>query len=88
MFRPHPAQHINQVLDRVIAEMGGQGGVPVVSREEYQELAAAAASMVRHSFVRDRKQKAAGLCLQYLRLSLCPSVAAEGRIEVKPEAQV
>jgi len=85
MRRP---EHINQILDRVLAEIGGQGGVPVVSREEYQELAGAAASMVRHSFTRERKQKAAGLCLQYLRLSLCPSAATEGRVAKNSEAQV
>lgn len=88
MSRPHPARHINQILDRVIADLGGLEGVPVASREEYKELAAASASMVRGSFTRERKQKAAGLCLQYLRLSLCPSVAPEGRFEMKPEAQV
>lgn len=77
MKRPHPAQHVNQILDRVLSGMGGEEGVSVVSRQEYQELALGAAEMVRSSFTKERKQKAAGLCLQYLRLSLCPPVAPE-----------
>ncbi|WP_213881233.1 hypothetical protein [Pseudomonas sp. dw_358] len=89
MYRPLPAEHINRILDRVIAGMGGESGVPVASREEYQQLAGAAASMVGNSFTRTRKEKAAGLCMQYLRLSLCPSVAPDGDVpRNEPEARV
>lgn len=89
MYRPLPAEHINRILDRVIAGMGGEPGVPAVSREEYQQLAGAAASIIGDSFTLARKEKAAGLCMQYLRLSLCPSVAPDGDVSRnEPEARV
>lgn len=74
-------KHINALLDRALAGMGGESGEPTVSREEYQQLAAAAAEMVGSSFTKDRKLKTAGLCLQYLRLSLRSPVAAGARGE-------
>ncbi|WP_313397112.1 hypothetical protein [Stutzerimonas nitrititolerans] len=73
------AQHINAVLDRVLAGMGGEEGFQAASRDEYRDLAVTAAGMVRGCVTKDRKQKTAGLCLQYLRLSLRDSVAAEKR---------
>ena len=82
-FRRTPAEHINTVLTRVLSGMGAEDGELVASKEEYQELAAAAAGMVKQSFTRERKKKAAGLCLQYLRLSLRAPVAAEARGEEK-----
>lgn len=73
-------KHINALLDRALAGMGGQSGEPAASREEYQQLAAAAAEMVSSSFTKDRKRKTAGLCLQYLRLSLrAPAATGERR---------
>ena len=82
------AQHINSVLDRVLAGMGGEEGVPVASRDEYQSLAVTAAGMVRGCVTKARKQKTAGLCLQYLRLSLRDSVAAEKRVLKQKSEQV
>lgn len=73
-------QHINGVIDRVLAGMGGEEGVPVASREEYRDLAVTAAGMVSGCMTKTRKQKTAGLCLQYLRLSLRDSVAPEKRV--------
>lgn len=72
-------QHINGVIDRVLAGMGGEEGVPAASREEYRELAITAAGMVSGCVTLSRKQKTAGLCLQYLRLSLRDSAATEKR---------
>ena len=78
--------HINSVLDRVLAGMGGEEGVPVASREEYRDLAVTAAGMVSDCVTKSRKQKTAGLCLQFLRLSLRDSVAPEKReVEQKSE---
>lgn len=73
------AQHINSVLDRVLSGMGAEEGIPAASREEYRDMAVTAAGMVRGCVTKARKQKTAGLCLQYLRLSLRDSVAAEKR---------
>lgn len=70
-------EHVGAILSRVLSGMGGDGGEPVASREEYQQLASAAAGLVKQSFTKERKRKAAGLCLQYLRLSLRAPVAAE-----------
>ncbi|WP_312669702.1 hypothetical protein [Stutzerimonas nitrititolerans] len=80
------AQHINAVLDRVLAGMGGVEGVQAASREEYRDLAVTAAGMVRGCMTKARKQKTAGLCLQYLRLSLRDSAATEKR-EVKQKSE-
>jgi len=80
------AQHINAVLDRVLAGMGGEEGVQAASREEYRELAVTAAGMVRGCVTKARKQKTAGLCLQYLRLSLRDSAATEKR-EMKQKSE-
>lgn len=52
-------KHINALLDRALAGMGGESGEPAASREEYQQLAAAAAEMVGSSFTKDRKRKTA-----------------------------
>ena len=75
--RRHPAEHINKILSRVLSGMGAEEDVPVASKQEYQELACAAAQMVRGCVSGERKKKAAELCLQYLRLSLCAPVAAD-----------
>ncbi|WP_312288823.1 hypothetical protein [Stutzerimonas nitrititolerans] len=80
------AQHINSVLDRVLSGMGAEEGIPAASREEYRDMAVTAAGMVRGCATKARKQKTAGLCLQFLRLSLRDPVAAEKR-EVKQTSE-
>jgi len=74
------AQHINSVLDRVLSGMGAEEGIPAASREEYRDMAVTAAGMVRGCVTKARKQKTAGLCLQYLRLSLRDPAATEKRV--------
>lgn len=73
----NPAEHVNTVLTRVLSGMGAEDGELIATKSEYQDLACAAASMVRGCVSRERKKKAAGLCLQYLRLSLRASAATE-----------
>lgn len=80
-------EHVGAILSRVLSGMGGEDGEPVASREEYQQLASAAAGLVKQSFTKERKRKAAGLCLQYLRLSLRAPVASdEHAIEQRRES--
>jgi hypothetical protein len=57
-------------------------------KEYHQAVAMLHARSIRTMYSKDRKQKARSECLAHLRASLCPSVAAEGRVAINPEASV
>ena len=80
MFRPHPARHINQVLDEALEKLADSVPVEAGTREFHQFAAEKAALRVRLSYSDPAKKKARNDCMSHLRASLSRSAATESSI--------
>ncbi|MDR0189416.1 hypothetical protein RCO22_10745 [Pseudomonas yamanorum] len=80
MRRPHPARHINQVLDEALEKLADSVPVEAGAREFHQFAAEKAAFLVRLSYSEPAKKKARNDCMSHLRASLSRSAATEASI--------
>ncbi|WDG45684.1 hypothetical protein [Pseudomonas chlororaphis] len=76
-MRPHPAQHINKVLDETLSKLADLVPVEEGTREFHQSAAEKAALLVRLSYSEPAKKKARNDCMSHLRASLSRSAATE-----------